>query len=606
MKAYTAFLFALLALFAGNAKAEAPQEGISLYGKPKYAEGFTHFDYANPEAPKGGEIKLAALGTFDSLNPFILKGVAADGSDLVFAKLMESSLDEPFSEYGLIAESVTVAPDKSWVSYKIRPSAKFQDGKPITADDVIFSFDILKQKGHPFYRSYYKDVAKAEKLGLLEVRFSFKEKGNTELPMIMGQLPVLSKAFWKGRDFSATILSPIVGSGPYKITEVVPGRTVVYSLDKNWWGKDLPAAKGRYNFQTLRYDYYRDTTVALEAFLAGQVDFRAENIAKNWATAYTTPAVKQGLIKLQEIKNELPSGMQGFVFNLRKPMFQDVRVRRAIDLAFDFEWTNKNVAFGAYKRTASYFENSEMAAHGLPSKEELAVLEPYRGKVPDEVFSKAYEPPKTDGSGNNRENLRKAAALLKDAGWVLKDGFLVNGKGEPFVFEIVDQSPIFERWIQPFVRNLERLGIKASLRVVDSSQYQSMLDDFNFDMIAHVFPQSLSPGNEQRDYWSSGKADLKGSKNLIGIKDPVVDNLVEKIVHAKDRSELVTLCKALDRVLLWGDYVVPHWYTGVYRVAYWDKFGQPSVSPKYGLDFIDGWWIDPGKAKNDQNIGKKN
>lgn len=596
----------LFILFSLPALAQTAQHGIALHGDPKYGKNFTHFDYVNPGAPKGGEVRLAAIGTFDTLNPFTLKGVAATDAGLVFETLMAASLDEPFSQYGWIAESVTVAPDRSWVSYKIRPEARFHDGKPITPEDAIFSFETLRDKGHPFYRSYYKDVVKAEKTGEREVKFTFKGPGNTELPLIMGQLPVLAKHFWQGKDFTATTLEPILGSGPYKIDKFTPGRSIAYKRIDDWWAKDLPINKGRSNFDTIRYDYYRDTTVAIEALFAGRYDFRAENIAKEWATAYTTDAVKKGQIVRQEIKNELPSGMQAFIFNVRREIFKDRRVREALGYAFDFEWSNKNVAYGAYKRTDSYFVNSELAAHGLPSPDELKILEPYRGKIPDEVFTKEFKNPSTDGSGDNRENLRKAAALLQEAGWTLKDGKLLNAKGEPFKFEIVDESALFDRWLQPFLRNLERLGIEARLRTVDTAQYQNILDTFDFDMTIHVFPQSLSPGNEQRDYWNSARADQKGGRNLIGIKNPVVDELVEKLVHAHDRAGLVTLCRALDRVLLWNYYVIPQWYTGGYRLAYWDIFGQPTLAPKYGLGFPETWWIDPAKAKKIEDMRKRN
>ena len=590
---------AFLLLIAGFAQAAEPKpaHGIALHGEPKYPASFTHFDYANVDAPKGGELRLEALGTFDTLNPYTLKGVAAEGSTMVFETLMASSMDEAFSQYGWLAESVTVASDHSWVEYKIRPEAKFNDGTAVTPDDVIFSYETLRDKGHPFYRSYYKEVVKAEKIGTQNVRFTFRDTTNAELPLIMGQLPVMSKKFWAGKDFSETTLTPILGSGPYEVDNFTAGRTVSYKRVKNWWAKDLAINRGRYNFDSVRYDYYRDATVSLEAFLAGRYDFRLENSAKNWALEYNTPAIKQGLIKKEAIKNELPAGMQGFVFNTRRPLFQDRRVREALDYAFDYEWSNKTLAYGAYARTASYFENSELAGHGMPSAEELKILEPYRGKIPDEVFTKAYVPPTTDGSGDNRDNMRKAAELLKQAGWTLKDGRLVNAEGKPFTFEIIDAQPLFERWTMPYIRNLERLGIKATFRMIDTSQLQNRLNDFDFDMTISVFGQSLSPGNEQFDYWSSAKADMKGSRNLIGVHDPVVDALLEKLVHANSREELVTLCHALDRVLLWNHYVIPHWHIGSYRVAYWDMFGKSDIAPKYGLNVVDGWWVDKAKAE---------
>lgn len=570
--------------------------GIALHGSPKYPADFTHFDYTNPDAPKGGDLHLAAIGTFNSLNPFILTAVADDGANLPFETLMAGSLDEPFSQYGWIAESVTVAPDRSWVSYKLRKEARFHDGSPITPDDVIFSYEILRDKGHPAYRSYYKNVIKAEKIGTHEVKFTFNDTTNSELPLIMGQLPVLSKKFWQGKDFSAVKPEAIMGSGPYEAVSIDVGHSTTYRHVANWWAKDLPINRGRYNFDTIHYDYYRDTTVALEAFFAGRYDFNLENAAKHWALDYNTPAVQQGLIQKTTIKNELPAGMQAFVMNTRREIFKDRRVRMALNYAFDFEWANKNVAYGAYERTQSYFENSELAAHGIPSPEEVKLLEPYRGQVPDEVFTQEFKLPTTDGSGDDRDNLRKAAGLLHEAGLILKDGKLVDATGKPFTFEILEVDPMFERWTQPFIRNLERLGIQATFRVVDTSQFQNRLDNFDYDMTIHVFGQSLSPGNEQFDYWSSRSADIKGSRNTIGVHDPVVDALLDKLVHANSRQDLVTVCHALDRVLLWQYYVIPHWHIGSYRVAYWDMFGRPSISPKYGLDMTSLWWIDQEKA----------
>lgn len=595
-----------LVLLAFSARAQEAQQGIALHGEPKYKPGFTHFDYVNPDAPKGGELRLSAIGTYDTLNPYTLKGVAAEGATMAFETLMAGDLDEPFTQYGEIAESVTVAPDRSWVEYKLRPEARFNDGSPITPDDVIFSFETLRDKGHPFYRSYYKDVDKAEKTGDGKVKFSFHDTTNTELPMIMGQLPVLSKKFWEGKDFAATTLAPIVGSGPYEVAEFAPGRTISFKRVKNWWAANLAVNKGRYNFDSIRYDYYRDTTVALEAFLAGRYDFKLENVAKNWALSYDTPAIKDGTIKKEMIRDYIVQGMQGFIFNIRRPVFQDRRVREALNYAFDFEWTNKNAAYGAYIRLASYFENSELAGHGLPSPAELKLLEPFRGKIPDEVFTKEFQPPKTDGSGGDRENLRKAADLLKEAGYVLKGNTLVDAQGKPFTFEIIDAEPMFERWIQPYLRNLERLGIKATFRIVDTSQIQRRMDDFDFDMTIATYPQSLSPGNEERDYFNSAKADIKGSRNLIGIKDPAVDDLVEKLVHAKSREDLVTACKALDRVLVWGWYVVPNWYIDSFRIAYWDMFDRPKINPPYGLDMADAWWLNQEKANKIMDMQRRN
>lgn len=588
---------ALFSLYPLTVRADDSSYGIALHGTLKYPPHFTHFDYVNPDAPKGGELRLGSLGTYDSVNPFILKGVPADGANMVFETLMTHSLDEPLSQYGWIAQSVTVAPDRSWVSYTLRPEAKFHDGSPITAEDVIFSYEILRDKGYPSYRSYYKDVEKVEKLGPHEVKFTFKDTKNVELPIIMGELPIFSKKDWQGKDFSATTLDPILGSGPYEIDHVEQGRSITYKRVKDWWAKDLPVNLGRFNYDTIRFDYYRDPAVELEGLLSGQYDIRWENSAKNWATAYDTPAVKEGLIQRIMQKNELPQGMQGFVFNTRRDFFKDRRVREAIGYALDFEWSVKTVAYNAYQRMHSYFENSELAAKGLPTGRELALLEPYRGQVPDEVFTKEFMTPVTDGSGDNRENLHKAAELLHEAGWNLKDGKLVDAQGQPLKFEILDSSNMFERWVGPFALNLKRLGIDASYRIVDPAQYQNRLNDFNFDMTTTTFPASLSPGNEERSFWSSQSAAIKGSNNIAGVHDPVVDNLLDKLVHAESREDLVATTRALDRVLLWQYYVVPHWYIDSFRLAYWDIFGRPSITPPYGMDYMDAWWIDPVKAQ---------
>lgn len=570
------------------------RHGMSMHGDLKYGPGFKHFEYANPAAPKGGDVRLAAIGTFDNLNPFILRGVAAAGLGGTFDTLMAGSLDEAFSQYGLIAETIEVPADRSWVAFTLRPEARFHDGSPITVEDVIWTLETLKTKGHPFYRSYYKHVFKVEKVGDRKVRFTFDKGNNRELPLIVGQMAVLSKKWWATRDFERTTLEPVLGSGAYRVESVEPGRSIVYRRVKDYWAAKLPVAAGRENFDSMRYDYYRDTTVAVEAFKAGQYDFRLENVARNWATAYTGPAITQGLIKREEIPNEVPTGMQAFVFNQRRPMFRDRRVRQALGHLFDFEWTNRQLFHGAYTRTASYFSNSELAARDLPTPEERVLLEPFRGKVPEDVFTKAYTPPATDGSGNIRDGVRQALALLGAAGWTVKGQRLVNARGEPMQFEILLSDPTWERISLPFARNLERVGITARVRTVDAAQYQKRLDDFDFDMTAIVWGQSLSPGNEQLDFWHSSTADVPGSRNLAGIKEPAVDRLVELLIAAPDRTSLISRTRALDRVLRWGHHVIPHWHIRVYRVAYWDKFSRPTVSPKYALGF-DTWWVDAKK-----------
>ncbi len=575
--------------------------GLSIHGDLKYGPGFKNFEYVNPAAPKTGDARLAAIGTFDSLNPYILKGVPAGSVVQTFETLTVSSSDEPSSEYGLIAESMETPADRSWVAFTLRPEARFHDGTPVTVDDVIWTFQALKTKGHPVYRAYYQQVVKAEAVGPRKVKFTFGPGENRELPVITGQLPVLSRAYWSTRDFEKTTLDAPLGSGPYRVESVDAGRSIVYRRVKDYWGAKLPVRVGQNNFDTIRYDYYRDGTVSLEAFKAGQYDFRLENSAKNWATAYNIPALAQGLIKKEEIQNQVPTGMQGFVFNTRRPIFQDRRVRQALGYAFDFEWSNKNLFYGAYVRTKSYFSNSELASSGLPGGEELKALEVYRAQLVPEVFTKPYEPPKTDGTGDIRTNLREALGLLKEAGWSVQGQKLVNAKGEPMQFEVLLADPQFERITLPFVKNLERLGVTARVRTVDSAQYQHRIDDFDFDMAVTVWPQSLSPGNEQTDMWMSERASVPGSRNLAGIRDPVVDKLVQQVISAPDRPSLVARTRALDRALLWGFYVIPHYHIQSYRVAIWDKFDRPRVSPKYALGF-DTWWVD---AKKEAALVKK-
>jgi microcin C transport system substrate-binding protein len=567
--------------------------GMSLFGDLKYPPDFKHFDYVNPDAPKGGTMRLAAIGTYDTLNPYVVKGVPAAGIGQIFDTLTASAEDEPGSEYGLVAEKIELAPDKLSVLYTIRNEARFHDRTPMTPEDVIWTFETLRAKGHPSYRSYYGDVTKVEKEGERGVRFSFKSADNRELPQILGQMPVLSRAYWSGRDFEKTTLDPPLGSGPYKIESLDPGRSITYRRVADYWAADLPVNKGRYNVDTIRYDYYRDATISLEAFKAGQYDVKLENSSKDWATGYDSPALREGLIKKAEIPNQLPSGMQGFAYNLRRPLFQDPRVREALAYGFDFEWSNKNLFYDAYTRTRSYFDNSELAATGAPQGEELKILEKFRGQVPDRVFTTEYDPPKYDGSGNIRDGLRAALKLLKEAGWTFKGEKLVNDEtGQPFEFEILLDNPQFERIVLPFAKNLERMGITARVRTVDPAQYQKRMDTFDYDMTVAVFPQSLSPGNEQREYWGSKAADEEGSRNLLGVRSPVIDELVEELVRAPDRPSLIAHTYALDRVLQYGYYLIPHYHIAKFRVALWDKFRRPAISPKYAVG-MDTWWIDP-------------
>ena len=564
---------------------------LSLYGDLKYGPDFTHFDYVNPNAPKGGTLKLSAIGTFDSTNPFILKGVPAAGSTMIYQTLLESSADEEFSEYASLAREVHLAKDRSFVEFIMREEAKWDDGEPLTAHDVVWSFHILKEKGNPFYGAYYAAVKSVEAKSDYVVRFTFSDETNRELPLIVGQLPILPKHYWDGKDFSKTTLEKPLGSGPYRIKSLEAGAHITYERVKDWWAADLPINVGRYNFDEIRYSYFRDASVALQAFLSGDIDARQENTAKSWATSYVGEAVKDGRIVLEEIDNSLPTGMQAFIFNIRRPIFQDRAVRDAINYAFDFEWSNKQFAYGAYARTISYFSNSELASYGTPQGRELEILEQFRGQVPDEVFEQEYIPPSTDGSGNNRTQLRTAMKILDDAGWALGDDKIRQKDGVRLSFEVIVNNPAFERWFSPFVQNLKRVGIEATLRVLDTAQYTARMDNFDYDMTVHVFGQSNSPGNEQKDYWHSSKVDQVGSRNKIGISDPVIDELVEMVIAAPDRDELVARTRALDRVLLSGRYVVPNWYISVWRVAYWDtRLDMPEVIAPYSLGISDRWW----------------
>lgn len=571
--------------------------GLALHGAPKYPADFTHFDYANPDAPKGGTVRLGGFGSFDNLNPFILKGEAADGLGMMYDTLLQSSADEPFTEYGLLAKSIDLPADRSWVAFDLRPEAKFSDGQPVTAQDVVWSFNTLKAEGAPFYRAYYGAVTKAEAESPTRVKFTFAEAGNRELPLIIGQLPVLPEHYWQGKNFADSTLTPPVGSGPYAIGDFTAGRSITFKLRDDYWGKDLPVNKGRYNFANIRYDYYRDLGVMFEAFKAGEIDFRAESSARNWATGYNVPAIDNGRMVKETIANQDPQGMQGFMFNTRREVFKDVRVRKAIALLMDFEWMNANLFYSQYTRSQSYFSNSELASTGLPDAKELALLEPYKAQLPASIFTTPFELPKTAGDGNIRPQLTAAMALLKEAGYAPKNGVMTNlATGKPLSFEFLLVQEDFVRVVQPFTRNLERLGIKANLRVIDTAQYINRLNDFDFDMIVTSVPNSLSPGNEQSSYWGSKFADEPGAHNYAGVKDPVVDALIAQLVKAPDRETLVTICHALDRVLLAGWYVVPQWHLSSYRVAYWNKFSHPAIAQKYGLGFMDTWWVDSAKA----------
>ncbi len=601
----------ILAVTMGAPAAEAQQKvtvahAMAMHGQPKYGADFKHFDYVNPNAPKEGTVRLGVRGTFDNFNGFIPKGVAGAGD--ATETLLTSSADEPFTKYGLIAETVEWPEDRSWAAFTLRPEARWHDGKPITTDDVIFSLNILKTQGHPFYRFYYGSIDKAETVGPRKVKFTFTEAGNRELPLIAGEIPILPQHYWKDRDFTKTTLEPPLGSGPYKIADFEPGRRIDVERVKDYWGADLPVRRGQNNFDRLRYEYYFDETVLRQALKAGKLDFREENQAKAWALDYDTPAVRDGRLKLEEIAHHNPTGMQAFVMNTRRQVFKDLKLRRALAYAFDFEWSNRNLFFSQYTRTESYFSNSELASTGLPKGEELKILERYRGRIPDEVFTQVYRAPKTDGSGWPRDNLRRAFALLAEAGWVVRDMKMVNAEtGQRLKFEILLYSTTFERIVLPFKRNLTRLGIDARVRLVDTSQYINRLREFDFDMVVGNWGQSESPGNEQRNFWSSAAAASPAARNFAGIKDPVVDELIELVISAPSRQSLVTRTRALDRVLLWGHYVIPNWHVRVDRIASWNKFSRPAVVPRRGTS-LDYWWFDAAKdaaLKNRQVVQSK-
>jgi ABC-type oligopeptide transport system, periplasmic component len=593
-----AILGCVLALFLDCARADPPAihagHAIAMFGEPKYGPDFKHFDYVNPDAPKGGEMRLGVPGTFDSFNAYIVKGNPAGVAGA--ETLTVGSHDEPFTQYGLIADWITWPEDRSWVSFRLRPEARWHDGQPITVDDVIFSLQILKTKGQPFYRFYYGTIDHAEKLDERTVKFVFKEAGNRELPLIAGQMPILPKHYWEGRDFERSTLEPPLTSGPYRVTQFEAGRFVVTERVADYWGRDLPVNVGQDNFDRLRFDYFRDETVLRQALKAGAIDFRIENQAKAWALDYDIPAVRDGWLKKVAFPHRRPTGLQAFVFNTRRPVFADPRVREALGYAFDFEWTNRVLFFDQYTRARSYFNNSDLAASGPPSDAEKAILEPFRQQLPSRVFGSAYAPPTTDGSGWPRDNLDHAFRLLREAGWVVRDMRLVNAvTGEQMSFEILFVTPTLERIFLPFVRNLKRLGIDVRLRLVDESQYINRLRSYDFDMVMVVWGQSDSPGNEQREFWSSSAAATNGSRNYAGVVDPIVDTLIEQLITVTDRDSQIAHTRALDRVLTWGFYVIPAWYSSVDRVLYWDKFDYPAVSAEDGV-LREAWWYDEAKA----------
>jgi len=588
----TAFIVGLFALQSLHAETPQPTHGIAIFGDLKYPANFTHYDYTNPNAPKGGNAKLATTGSFDSFNPFLIKGDPAAGAGLLHCALLDIAQDEPFSLYAYLAEKVELAPDHKSITFTLNKKATFSDGTPVTVDDVIFSFNTLIKKGIPLFAQYYKDVAKVEKAGPDQVRFVFSTDRNRELPAILGQVPVFSKAYYTKHDFEAATLTPPVGCGPYKVKDFQAGQKVTYERIPGWWGENLPSQKGQNNFD-ITYVYYRDQSVQFEGFKGKDYDFRLENIAKNWAKGYKTPAVAQGKIILKEVPNQLPQGMVMFAFNTRKPLFKDPKVRQALTEAFDFEWLNKNLFFNSYTRNNSYFSNSDMASTGLPQGEELALLEPFKDKLPPEVFTEEFKLPVSNSSGQDRRLITKANELLEETGWVIKNGQRVNEKtGEPFTFELLSYDPNYERSALALQRNLKALGIKMTIRVVTPSQYQERVERYEYDMTYVGIPETETPGNEQRDFWMSAYADLHGGRNYAGVKNPVVDKLVTLLLDSPDRPTLKTRVHALDRVLLWGYYGIPGWNSKTSRFAYWNKFGHPDKAPKDGVGF-SAWWVDP-------------
>ena len=595
MKVFLSFIFFL---FFSNSFAIEKLENahaISMHGEVKYKQDFKNFDYVNIKAKKNGKIKLHQIGSFDTLNNFILKGSPAANLSQVHDSLLIQSYDEPFTMYGLIAETITVPKDRSWVIFKIRKEAKFHDGSPIRVEDIIWTLNALKEKGHPFFKFYYSNVREAKKISNSEVKFIFQGEQNLELPLIIGQMKILSQKYWENK-FENILLESPIGSGPYKVKNFKAGRAIEFEKVNDYWAKDLPVNKGRFNFQIIIIEYFRDATVALEAFKSGDYDFRQENQAKRWANAYNFNAINNGYVKKESIKHEIPTGMQGFFINTRKEIFKDRIVRKALNYAFDFEWTNKILFFNQYNRTGSFFSNSDLASFNLPSERELELLNSFKNQLPDEIFNTVYKNPTNDGSGDIRKNLLISDKLLYDAGWIVKDGKRINKEtGIPLKFTILLVSPEFERIALPYARNLKKLGIEAKVRTVDSAQYERRLESFSFDMTVISLGQSLSPGNEQRDFWHSDSAKINGSRNYAGVNNPAVDFLINKIIAAKNRENLITATRALDRILLHNYFVVPHWHIQNFRIAYWEKFSRPKINPKYDLG-LDTWWYDAKKA----------
>jgi microcin C transport system substrate-binding protein len=618
MRAIVLLMLASLAATSASAD-DGPvtrSNAIAILAKPALPADFPYFPYVNPNAPKGGDVTLASIGTFDSFNPFILRGTSTHGMSApwvvlpggsgsgstvghLWESLLTPSADEVASGYGHIAETIELPASKLWVAFELRPEAKFSDGTPVTAEDVAWTYRTLLEQGRPGFRIQMSDVKDVVVESPRRVLFHFKSNENRELPLILGGLPVLPKHFFDGRDFSKPLTDPPIGSGPYRISNFELGRSVTYERRPDWWAANLPTGKGTNNFNHVKIEYFRDSTVALEAFKAGQIDLRSENISKNWATAYDFPAVARGLVIKRDFHHHLPTGMQGFAMNTRRTVFANPLVRQAMAEAFDFEWANKNLFYGSYVRTLSYFSNSPLASSGIPEGDELKLLEPYRKELPPALFSEPFKLPVTDGSGNNREQLRHALALLEQAGWSVKGMKLLDKNGTQMSFTILLDDPSLERVALPYTQSLQKLGIDVRVRTADPAQYQHLTDDFDFDMIMMIYPESDIPGNELRGYFTCAASKAQGSFNAPGICDPAVDSLVERIITAPDRGTLTIAAHALDRVLLWRWYMVPNWDSRVFHIAYWDRFGYPDKPIREGINF-DTWWVDPAKvAMND-------
>ena len=591
-----ALFSAVLSTFAASLGAEiVTTHAIAMHGEPKYPANFRHFDYANPEAPQGGTLRMHSIGTYDNFHRYALRGIAATASTSIYDTLMTRSEDETNVLYPLIAEKVEYPDDYSWVVFHINPDARHQDGVPISAEDVVFSFNTFMEKGVPQFRQYFKAVEQAQALDRYRVKFTLST-GSKELIMSLADNTVLPKHFWEDKDFSEPLTEVPLGSGPYTISDYKIGQYVVYERLENYWARDLPVNRGKLNFDYIRYDYYRDQNVAFEAFKAGEYDLHQENISKNWATLYTGPNFDEGYIVKEEITHEIPQPMQAFVFNIQRPFFSDRRIRRAINYALDFQWMNANLFYNQYTRTRSYFQNTEYAATGLPSRHERRILEPIREQIPEEVFEDEYNPPVTDGSGNIRPQMRQALRLLREAGWEIRNRRLVNSRtGEPLEFELLLYSPSMERVAIQLQRNLERMGITMNIRVVDTTQFTNRLRERDFDMISGGFSANYYPDTDLQIVWHSDYIDY--TYNTAGVQDPAIDYLIEGIVaRQEDEEALLHWGRALDRVLTWNHYVIPQWHISMFRVASWDKFSRPKTRPKYALG-IDTWWIDPQKLR---------